>query len=495
MPELKRRGKEKKDSRPIVVDDFIYNDPEENVPVDYVSSDTPDEAVRKLQDSRNDASSVSAGIPDSAESAAEEYLGRKDPSAQPWVSSSGVILDGKKRQPVDTRGHRPRKEHRGLRAFALTVVTVVLILFIAAYIFHRIDENIPFLDKPEILISRLVSPVQSFFSRVTDTAVGYIRSWQTGDELADKYADAIALNEQLTYKKMLSDELKGELGQYTVLSDEVRNIENLRPITCKITGRSDTNYFSTFTIDKGSADGILREMPVTYGLSLVGYIDSVDRYRSVVRTVIDSNVSIGVVIQSNSRDQGTLNGTVGIDGAPMCRVHLVEKSELPRPGDQVVTSGVGMDFLDGIPIGVITESTRGSKDNRDYIVVKPNVDFAALDHVVVLRYKTAESISNPLVPEDVSAPEDSGETSDDESGSENEPTDEYDLSYDFGFDDIEMMDYNDYSDNPEAETSGGNTGDADGMDDVTFVEITDDEPSDEAGPEGGDADADYEEAW
>ena len=183
MPELKRRGKEKKDSRPIVVDDFIYNDPEENVPVDYVSSDTPDEAVRKLQDSRNDASSVSAGITDSAESAAEEYLGRKDASAQPWVSSSGVILDGKKRQPVDTRGHRPRKEHRGLRAFALTVVTVVLILFIAAYIFHRIDENIPFLDKPEILISRLVSPVQSFFSRVTDTAVGYIRSWQTGDDL------------------------------------------------------------------------------------------------------------------------------------------------------------------------------------------------------------------------------------------------------------------------------------------------------------------------
>ena len=58
-----------------------------------------------------------------------------------------------------------------------------------------------------------------------------------------------------------------------------------------------------------------------------------------------------------------------------------------------------------------------------------------------------------------------------------------------------MMDYNDYSDNPEAETSGGDTGDADGMDDVTFVEITDDEPSDEAGPEGGDADEDYEEAW
>lgn len=496
MPELKRRVKGKKDNRPIVVDDFIYNDPEETVSVDSVSSDTPDEAVRKLHDSRNDDSSGSAGVPDAGESAAEEYLGRKDASAQPWVSSSGVILDGRNRQPVDTRGHRPRKEHRGLRAFALTVFTVVLVLFIAAYIFHRIDENIPFLDKPEILISRLVSPVQSFFSRLTDTAAGYIRSWQTGDELADKYADAVALNEQLTYKKMLSDELKGELGQYTVLSDEVRNIENLNPVTCKITGRSDTNYFSTFTIDKGSADGILQEMPVTYGFSLVGYIETVDRYRSVVRTIIDSNVSIGVVIQSNSRDQGTLNGTVGIDGAPMCRVHLVEKSELPRPGDQVVTSGVGMDFLDGIPIGIITESTRGSKDNRDYIVVKPNVDFSALDHVVVLRYKTAERTESPFVPHDPSVPEDSGEPSGDLSGSGDEQTDEYDLSYDFGSDDIEMMDYNDYPDDPEAGNSSLDAGNADDTDSAVFVEITDDyAPSDAAGPEGGDADADSEETW
>jgi hypothetical protein len=180
----------------------------------------------------------------------------------------------------------------------------------------------------------------------------------------------------------------------------------------------------------------------------------------------------------------------------MCRVHLVEKSELPRPGDQVVTSGVGMDFLDGIPIGEITESTRGSKDNRDYIVVKPNVDFSTLDHVVVLRYKSAEITGNPFSPEGTSDPEYSVETSGDESGSDDEPTDEYDLSEGFGSDDIEMMDYNDYSDNPEPENNDGDNGDTDSSDDITYLEITDDyEPSDEAGPEGGDADADYEEAW
>ena len=473
MPEIKRRGREPKDQRPIVVDDFVYNDPENTVHENPVQSDTPDEAIRKLHGMQADSPAEPAESIGSGDSSAEDYLGRKDASAQPWVSSSGVILDGARRQPVDTKGRRPRREHRGLRAFALTLITIVLILFIAAYIFHRIDPGLPFLGKPEALISRVVSPVQTFFSRVTDTAVGYIRSREISDDLERKYTEAVARNEQLTYKKVLADELKSELSQYTVLSDEVRNIENLNPITCKIIGRSDTNYFSTYTIDKGSADGITEKMPVTYEYSLVGYIESVDEHRSVVRTIVDSNVSIGVVIQSNSRDQGTLSGTIGIDGTAMCRVHLVEKTELPRPGDQVVTSGIGMDFLDGIPIGLITESTRGSKDNRDYIVVQPHVDFSTLDHVVVLRYKTAGSMS-----QGVNRPAGSNPPAEDNPAEEDALPDDSGLS-----DDNERMDYNEYADD-------------DLIGDMTFAVAADDGGAD-AGieSEGGDADADPEETW
>ena len=499
MPDRKHGNP--KDKRPIVVDDFIYNDPDEGTSSAASSSETPDEALRALQDSRNSApagDSAPSGT-SGEDSSAGDVVGRRDASAQPWVSSSGIILDGQNRKPVDTKGRRPRKEHRGLRGFALTLVTAVLILFIGAYIFHRINPDLPLLGKPEVLVSRIVSPVQSVFSRITDSTVAFIRSWSMSDDLEARYTEAVAENEQLTYKKMVADELKKDLGKHLDFIDEVRDIENLNPLTCKITGRSDTDYFCTFTIDKGSADGILELMPVIYGGSLVGYIDSVDRYRSVVRTVIDSNISIGVVIQSNSRDQGTLNGTVGMDGTAMCRVYLVEKSELPRPGDMVITSGVGMDFLDGIPIGVITESTRGSKDNTDFIVVKPNVDFSTLEHVTVLRYKTAgeegQAVTYPDVTGEEPAESESGEPSDDEA------TDEYDLSGDYlESDDIEMMDYSEYTGDYEEYTGDYEeyTGDDDGSDDVdavTYIETVADEDDAAfgAGPEGGDAGGDFEE--
>ena len=55
MPEIKRRGREPKDQRPIVVDDFVYNDPENTVHENPVQSDTPDEAIRKLHGMQADS--------------------------------------------------------------------------------------------------------------------------------------------------------------------------------------------------------------------------------------------------------------------------------------------------------------------------------------------------------------------------------------------------------------------------------------------------------
>ena len=105
-----------------------------------------------------------------------------------------------------------------------------------------------------------------------------------------------------------------------------------------------------------------------------------------MRTIIDSEASIAGLIQS-SRDQGTVRGTLGIDGKAMCRMYYLPDDHLPRPGDIVVTSGVGMSFPKGIPIGTVRESTRGMDANKQYIVVEPQVDFEHLEYVIVLRYQ------------------------------------------------------------------------------------------------------------
>ena len=384
MPGKKRRERTETDPRPIVVDDFIYNDPDGlDSDSGSVASETPDEAIRKFRGKGKEESPA----PEKAETeTADDIPDPKAPPA-PKVFSSGVILD-ENLQPVDVKGRKPRKEHRLLRGLALTAITVVLLLTVAAYIFHRISPSTPGLGKPESLISRIVTPVQSLFSGVSETFAGYFRTLKLRSTLEEEYNKLREENEQLVYQAMLADELRHTLSQYQDLSDEIQANINMRPIVCTIIGKSDSNYFSTFTINKGLDDGVEDYMAVTISGALVGYTENVQRNSATVRTIIDSNASIAALIQT-SRDQGTVRGTLGIDGQPQCRMYYLESDKIPRTGDSVVTSGVGMSFPKGIPIGIIRESTRGMEDNKQYIVVEPTVDFQHLEYVLVLRYKPA----------------------------------------------------------------------------------------------------------
>ncbi len=377
MPILKRRGKKQEDVRPIVVDDYIYNDPEESASDDSVASDTPDEAIRKLRGRSRE---------DSSEAAEEKKKDAKE-TAPSRVFSSGVMLD-ENLQPVETAERRTRRKHRRLRITALVLAAIILILGLSAFIYQRTSGTSLF-GGEDSLVGRIITPVQSVFAGIADSFGGFFRSWKLHENLQAEYDRVIAENEQLTYETMLTEELQVKVDLYDYLRKEADTNPQCNPIIARITDKSSPSYYSTFTINKGSADGITPYMPVTYDFSLVGYTETVREHESVVRTVIDSTASIGVVVQSIDNDHGTLRGTLGLDettGTPECRVYYIPQSSLPRLGDPVLTSGVGMDFQEGIPIGKIAESSRGSKENKEYIVVTPNVDFPHLEYVIVLRF-------------------------------------------------------------------------------------------------------------
>lgn len=377
-----RRGqRSERDSRPVATDDFIYEQTEEDSVT--VSSDTPEEAVRKLR-VRNDKDPDSS-VPEDENTYPDEN--RPVPNKRK-VYSSGVILDDNL-EPVGKVRYR---SHPVLRRIILVIITLVLLVTAGAYILHRIVPGAAVLGAPENAVSSIMTPIQTFFAGITESIAGYFRSMKLRSNIETEYNALRAENEQLVYKAMLADELQQTLLQYEDLSDEIRANQEMKPVVATVVGRSDANYFSTLTINKGKDDGVEDYMAVTISGALVGYTENTKKNEATVRTIIDSNASIAAIIQS-SRDQGTVRGTLGIDGTPMCRMYYLPDDNLPRPGDLVVTSGVGMSFPKGIPIGEVRESTRGMDANKQYIVIEPKVDFQHLEYVIVLRYKPrAEAI-------------------------------------------------------------------------------------------------------
>ncbi len=290
------------------------------------------------------------------------------------------------------RGDKPAKgksEHKLLRNIIAIIITVALLGSIVMMLLSRtMMSGVNLLKLPDKAVASSVGPVQGVFSGLVETVADYFRDLKLQANLEDAYTDVVRQNEELYVMAALAQEYLTRLSQYEDIEHEMQSNRQLNPLRCQVIGRDQGNYFATFTIDAGSRQGVEQYMAVTIDGALVGYTEEVYATTSTVRTIIDSDASIAGLIQS-SRDQGTVRGTLGVDGTPMCRMYYLPDDHLPRPGDIVVTSGVGMSFPKGIPIGTVRESTRGMESNKQYIVVEPEVDFEHLEYVVVLRYKPA----------------------------------------------------------------------------------------------------------
>jgi len=274
---------------------------------------------------------------------------------------------------------------RVLRTIVVVLLVVVIMGLAGTHLFALITGN-ELLAAPENAVSSVLTPVQTGFSSVVDWVVDYLYKLKLRSRIELEYNNLKQENEQLIYDAMLVEELQHKLSVYENLYDEISANESMNPLVATVIGRESGNYFSVFTINKGSNDGVEDYMAVTMDGALVGYTYNVTATKSTVRTIIDSEASIAGLI-SSSRDQGTVRGTLGVDGTALCRMYYLPEDNLPRPGDLVVTSGVGMSFPKGIPIGTVRESTRGMESNKQFVVIEPQADFQHVEYVIVLRYQ------------------------------------------------------------------------------------------------------------
>lgn len=297
---------------------------------------------------------------------------------------------------VPKKERRKSGDSRGkhiLRNVMIVLCVLALMGLAGTHLLKLITGN-EMLAIPENGVAAVITPLQSGFASVVNWISDYFYTLKLRSRLELEYNNLRQENEQLTYQAMLAEELQHKLSVYENLFDEVSDNEQLNPLVATVIGRESGNYFSVFTINKGARDGIQDYMAVTMNGALVGYTYNTKTTSASVRTIIDSEASIAGLI-STSRDQGTVRGTLGIDGQPMCRMYYLPEENLPRPGDQVVTSGVGMSFPKGIPIGTVRESTRGMESNKQYIVVEPSADFQHIEYVIVLRYQPeAEAVED-----------------------------------------------------------------------------------------------------
>jgi rod shape-determining protein MreC len=164
---------------------------------------------------------------------------------------------------------------------------------------------------------------------------------------------------------------------------DLRNSTNL-PTTAgtvvrsTVIGGGAAPEFRTVTIDKGTRDGLKPQMAVVAPAGVVGRVILPSARASKIQLLIDVNAGAGAIVE-RSRAQGIVIG----DGRDRLRMDYVPSSADIKVGDVVVTSGIEGIYPKGFVIGQIESVKRGSGAYSD-VVIRPAVDFSALEAVLVV---------------------------------------------------------------------------------------------------------------
>ena len=272
----------------------------------------------------------------------------------------------------------------------LIVFSLISMLLLTFYIregeagpIHAVRSGVTTITSPVRFVG---SAVAAPFNAIGNVFSNLTASQETLDELKKQNEDLTSKVAELSEAQKTAERLEGLVG--------LQSTYNLKSTAARIVGASGDAWTSTVTIDKGSADGLSINMPVTSSAGVIGQIIEVSAKTSTVRLIGDENSGVSAMVQ-DTRAQGMLQGQA--DGT--LRLEYVSVDSDVKVGDIIVTSGIGGVFPKGLPLGTVSSVEKSANDVYYTIVVRAQTTAENNEEVLVITSLTDEQSASD---EDVS---------------------------------------------------------------------------------------------
>lgn len=198
------------------------------------------------------------------------------------------------------------------------------------------------------------------------------------------------LKEEINQLKIENSNLiqdKYELNELRSLYDLDQKYSDYEKVGARVIGKDPGNWFSVFLIDKGTEDGIEKDMNVMAGAGLVGIITEVGPNWATVRSIIDDSSNVSATVLSTSDNLMVSGDLLLMEQGKIRFSQLDTKEGNVVEGDKVVTSNISDKYLPGINIGYISSVETDSNNLTMSGTITPVVDFDNIDVVLVIKEK------------------------------------------------------------------------------------------------------------
>ena len=262
--------------------------------------------------------------------------------------------------------------HKSLTLLAGVIVAQLLLLAVQI----KRDQQVRLI---RVWAVELMSPVQRLTSWMIDDLGNF---WGGYVGLRHARQDNQALRAQLDNLKIRNAELESRALE----ADRLSGLLNFRDshtevpmLAARVIGASPDSSSMVVFINRGSHDGIRRDMGVITPDGVVGKIIAVYSDTSQVLLLGDKESGVGALL-AGSRTQGPVKGT----GEPRLSLDYISNDEKVTVGQQVLTSGQDRIFPKDLPVGTVAEITPDRKSPFMRIRITPAAHLDRLEEVLVL---------------------------------------------------------------------------------------------------------------
>lgn len=240
-------------------------------------------------------------------------------------------------------------------------------------------------DPVRSALGYIVVPFQNGINTVgvwlTDQKNGFQNMKKLAEEneaLKEQVAELTAKNSNL-----IQDQEEAErLRQLYNLDQQYSEYEK---IGAQVISKDTGNWYSTFTINRGSEDGVQTDMNVIANGGLAGIVTTTGPHWATVRSIIDDSSNVSASVTSISQNCMVTGDLRLMDEGKIRFIQLTDKENQVQEGDKVVTSSVSSKFLKGILIGYISEAVDDSNKLTKNGTIIPAVDFEDIQEVLVIK--------------------------------------------------------------------------------------------------------------
>lgn len=300
---------------------------------------------------------------------------------------------GRRYSSVHTaRGRRTRANT--IRRVLFSILVLAALCVAVGFLVMRSSNGISVFEN---VVGTVFKPVQSAFTASAEWVKDFAANWRDYGKLMREYEELEMENEQLSLRISGVEEMEQENDRLKGLLNAKDAYQELDPIYASVIARDPGQWFDTFTIDRGTSNGVTEGMAVVTGDGLVGHVFEAGLTYAKVRTIIDSRSAVACLVQ-RTRDNGVMRGEVTTDSEyAECYVYYLPNVNNIVPGDVIITSGMDSLYPKGLTIGEVIAVSQEISADGSYVIVTPYVDFKHIEDVLVLRTVVETADSLPVV--------------------------------------------------------------------------------------------------